>query len=299
MKKIFFKLFLFITIIMNITITVFAENIKLCINDKFIETDVNPKIYNNRTYVPIRIISEELGYNVEWLENTKEIKINNNSNELILKINSKYYLFNGNKEVSDVEPIIENNRTLVPIRLIAEKFNKTVDWDKQNKTVIIKENNINENNNIVYEEAIVTKVIDGDTIQVNINGDLKNVRLIGVNTPETKHPKKEIEYYGEEASNFTTKELTGKTVFLQKDVSEVDKYNRLLRFVWLAKPINNIPTKEDIENNMFNAILLKNGYANVSTYPPDISYQEIFLNLEKYAKENNLGLWANENNKKS
>ncbi len=265
------------------------SQIKLWINNQYIKTDVPPEIYNSRTYVPVRIVSEILGYNVEWINETREIKITNSSTTLILKVGSKDYKINNQTKKSDVEPFILNGRTLVPIRLIAESFNQAINWDNKNRTVAIGNNY----ENVIYEKATVTKVIDGDTITVDINGNTQNVRLIGVNTPETKHPKKGVEYYGKEASDFTKSQLTGKTVYLQKDVSETDKYGRLLRFVWLNKPSSINPTKDEIEKNMFNSILVKNGYANVATYPPNVSYQQNFIELERYAKEKNTGLWGN------
>lgn len=85
--------------------------------------------------------------------------------------------------------------------------------------------------NAVYEVSI-RRVVDGDTIVVNFpTGEQERVRLIGVNTPETVHPKKPVEYYGKEASDFTKKELTGKKVWLQMDVQVRDRYRRSLGYV--------------------------------------------------------------------
>lgn len=124
-------------------------------------------------------------------------------------------------------------------------------------------------------DNIVTRVIDGDTIEINNN---QKVRLIGVDTPETVSPKKKIECYGVEASNFTKEKLLGKSVKLEKDISETDKYGRLLRYVWL-------------DDQMFNEILVKEGYALVSTYPPDVKYKDKFLEAQEFSRNNKLGLW--------
>lgn len=83
-----------------------------------------------------------------------------------------------------------------------------------------------------FEEATVTRVVDRDTIEVNLAGKKYKLRLVGVDTPETVHPSKPVEFYGLEASNYTKSQLTGKKIYLQKDVSETDKYGRLLRYVW-------------------------------------------------------------------
>ncbi len=73
----------------------------------------------------------------------------------------------------------------------------------------------------------------------------------------------------------------------KKDVSDRDKYGRLLRYVWLEEP-----DKSKLEEQMFNAILIKEGYGSVMTYPPDVKYSKTFVGIEKKARENNKGLWG-------
>lgn len=131
------------------------------------------------------------------------------------------------------------------------------------------------------EKTLVVKVIDGDTIELE-NGN--KVRLIGVDTPETVDPRRPIGCFGKEASNETKKLLLGKAVILQKDVSETDKYNRLLRYVYL-------PLKDG--NTLFvNDYLVRAGFARVSTYPPDVKFTEQFLKAEREAREKKKGLWG-------
>lgn len=130
----------------------------------------------------------------------------------------------------------------------------------------------------------MSRVIDGDTFE--IEGQHK-VRLIGINTPESTNKQ---ERYGKEASAFTKSQLEGKTVYLQKDVSEADRYGRLLRYVWLEKPTD--PYNEnEIRGKMFNAILVLEGYAQPSTYPPDVTYSEYFVKFAREAREQGVGLW--------
>lgn len=140
----------------------------------------------------------------------------------------------------------------------------------------------------------VTRVIDGDTIEVKMNGGTYKVRLIGINTPESTT---KVEPYGKEAAGFTKSQLLGKKVYLEKDVSETDKYGRLLRYVWLKKPSE--LTDSEIRTKMFNAILVIEGYAQAATYPPDVKYAEYFAKYEAEARENNRGLWALEEKTKS
>lgn len=131
------------------------------------------------------------------------------------------------------------------------------------------------------ERGLVIKVVDGDTFKLE-NG--ATVRMVGVDTPETKDPRRPVGCFGKEASNETKSLIEGKVVILQKDVSETDKYKRLLRYVYL--PL------ENGENLFINDYLIREGFATVLTYPPDVKYTEQFLEAQKDAKLNNRGLWG-------
>jgi micrococcal nuclease len=122
-------------------------------------------------------------------------------------------------------------------------------------------------------------VIDGVTIEVEIAGKTYKIRYIGIDTPETKHPQKPVEWMGMEAAAKNAELVSGKLVWLEKDVSETDKYGRLLRYVWVGEV-------------MVNAELVRLGFAKVSTYPPDVKYADLFLELQREAREAGLGLWG-------
>lgn len=128
-------------------------------------------------------------------------------------------------------------------------------------------------------QAQVIRVIDGDTIEVVVVGQTYKVRYIGIDTPETKHPTKPVEPYGPEAAAKNEELVGGKIVGLEKDVSETDRYGRLLRYVYVG-------------DLMVNAELVRLGYAQVSTYPPDVRYQDLFLQLQWEAREAGRGLWG-------
>lgn len=134
------------------------------------------------------------------------------------------------------------------------------------------------------KEVTVSRVVDGDTVELS---DGSKVRLIGVNTPESTT---RTEPYGKESSDYTKNQLTNKTVYLEKDVSETDKYGRLLRYVWLDIPKE--ISDSEIRTKMYNAILTTEGYAEASTYPPDVKYQEYFTKYNAEARNANKGLWA-------
>jgi micrococcal nuclease len=129
-------------------------------------------------------------------------------------------------------------------------------------------------------EAVVTDVVDGDTIDVLIDGQEYRVRYIGIDTPETVHPIRGEEPYGREASEHNKALVEGQTVLLEKDVSDTDQYGRLLRYVRLG------------DGTMVNALLVAGGYAQVSTFPPEVKYTDDFLELERMAREGGVGLWA-------
>ncbi len=125
---------------------------------------------------------------------------------------------------------------------------------------------------------LCTRVIDGDTIVVDINGKQERVRLIGVDTPETVHPEKPVEYFGKEASEFTKRMVEGKKVRLEYDWQDRDKYGRLLAYVYLT------------DGTFLNAEIIKQGYGFAYTRFP-FKYLEEFRGYEREARENGRGLW--------
>ena len=127
------------------------------------------------------------------------------------------------------------------------------------------------------EFFLVKRVIDGDTIELE-NG--KKVRYIGIDTPETVHPNKAAQCYGKESSDKNKSIVEGKKVRLEKDITETDKYKRLLRYVYLE------------DGTFVNLLLVKEGYARSYTYPPDVKYQDEILDAEKEARKDGGGRWA-------
>lgn len=143
------------------------------------------------------------------------------------------------------------------------------------------------------ETAEVTRVVDGDTIKINLNDEEYSIRMIGIDTPESVHPdQSKNTIFGEKASDFTKSKIEkGQIVYLQKDASNTDKYGRLLRYVWLEMPEDTEDT-EEIKTKMFNALVIEAGYANAYPYEPDTKLKDLFAQLEQEAKEKNAGLWA-------
>lgn len=134
-------------------------------------------------------------------------------------------------------------------------------------------------------KARVTKVIDGDTVIVNMDGKEERVRLILVDTPETKHPQMGVQPFGPEASAFTTEQLEGKDITLEGGVQERDRYGRVLAYVWIG-------------DKLFNQTLLENGLARVAVYPPNTKYLDEFNATQETAKKKAVGLWSIENSER-
>lgn len=131
------------------------------------------------------------------------------------------------------------------------------------------------------EVAIVVAVTDGDTIRVVIDGTEYPVRYIGIDTPEVRSG---AQPFGVEASAANAALVAGHEVVLEKDVSETDRFGRLLRYVWVEQGANWLFVNEQ---------LLRLGVAQVTTYPPDVKYVDsVYLAAQEAAREAGLGLWG-------
>jgi micrococcal nuclease len=129
--------------------------------------------------------------------------------------------------------------------------------------------------------ATLKHVVDGDTIDVEIGGKTERVRLIGINTPETKHPTKGVECYGPEASAYTEQLLPkGTALRVERDIEARDKYGRLLLYVYIA-----------ISNVFVNLDLVLNGYARPMVFEPNTAHKADFAQAATQAELRNVGLW--------
>ena len=122
-------------------------------------------------------------------------------------------------------------------------------------------------------EAQVVRVVDGDTIKVALAGQTFSVRYIGIDAPELGTPD------GVTAREQNSILVSGRTVQLERDVSETDRYGRLLRYVW-------------VDDVMVNAVLVQQGYARAAAYPPDTRYETRFAAEQRDAESAQRGLWA-------
>lgn len=130
------------------------------------------------------------------------------------------------------------------------------------------------------------KCIDGDTFKAKLNNEIITVRLLAVDTPESVHPDKMIEYYGIESSKFTCDKIkNAKKIELEYDSNseKYDKYDRVLAWVFL----DDVLLQDEI---------IKNGYGKVAYLYNDYKYTNILLNSEKLAQKNHLGIWVDNSN---
>ena len=123
----------------------------------------------------------------------------------------------------------------------------------------------------------VERVVDGDTVV--LDGGEK-VRLVGINTPESVDPRRPVQWYGKEASAFTTALLQGKRVRMEQDVEKTDRYGRTLGYLSLE------------DGTFVNLRLVEEGYAFAYPFPPNVAHEEEFRDAERRAREKGLGLWS-------
>ncbi len=131
------------------------------------------------------------------------------------------------------------------------------------------------------QQGRVVRVVDGDTVRVRLGGREEAVRLIGVDTPESVKPGSPVECYGKAASSFTRRALGGRRVRVVRDVEERDRYGRLLAYVYRVS-----------DGRFHNAALVREGYAQPLTIPPNVRHAATFRRLGREAREAGRGLWG-------
>lgn len=129
----------------------------------------------------------------------------------------------------------------------------------------------------VEKTFLVTRIIDGDTFEIETK---QKVRLIGIDTPELNTTnRKAVDCFAEEAKEKLTRLILNKQVKFIKDISQTDRYGRLLRYAYVG-------------DTFINKILIQEGFAYAATFPPDVKYKSVFLVAQQQAKENDEGLWS-------
>jgi micrococcal nuclease len=129
------------------------------------------------------------------------------------------------------------------------------------------------------DNALVTRVVDGDTVEALFGGRPLTVRLIGIDTPESVAPDQPVQCFAHQASAYTTERLEGARVRLQFDLERIDPFGRTLAYLWLG-------------DELFNETLVREGYAFVTTYPPNVRYVDRFRAAQREARSAGRGVWG-------
>ncbi len=141
------------------------------------------------------------------------------------------------------------------------------------------------------EKVTVKRVVDGDTIWVqDASGTDFKVRIIGIDAPETEKEGQKGEFFADEATLFTEQVLLKKEIYLERDVSDTDKYGRYLRYVWLTEPQNG--DEETILLYNFSALMVRGGYACFVAIGDDTKYEDVLSDAELSARSDKLGMWS-------
>ena len=128
-------------------------------------------------------------------------------------------------------------------------------------------------------DATVTRIVDGDTIHVDLDGRVTTIRIIGIDTPEMDGPYTDEECFGQEATRYTEQALAGREVELEFDVDRTDRYDRTLAYVWVG-------------NELFDERILEDGYAVLLTVPPNVRYVDRLTQAQRAGREAGAGLWG-------
>ncbi len=203
---------------------------------------------------------------------TKTISVQRGKLRFSCKVGEARAVINGNTSRLPTTCQQANGQSLVPLRPLAQAMGATTGWQAHAQIITVSTQQM--------VRTQVMKVIDGDTLEIRWNNRNERIRLIGVDTPETVHPRIGEEPYGREASNFSKSQLTGKQVLIELDVEPRDKYGRLLGYLYFT------------DGTFFNASLMNQGYAQMMTYPPNVRWVDLFRALQTSARTQARGLWG-------
>ena len=182
------------------------------------------------------------------------------------------------KKPHEVLPLVLALFGVLLFLLLAQMLSP-VPTDPESDPLLSRDSEIDIDNEPEIYTARVSRVVDGDTVILQLLDDEYRLRLIGIDAPETVHPQLPVQCYGEEASAYLTELIEEKFVQVEKDVSETDRYGRLLGYIWLGE-------------TMVNEHLVREGYAFAVTFPPDVKYQELLQEAQEDARLNERGLWS-------
>lgn len=236
--------------------------------------DAQPEVQYGHTMVPIGVLAASMGASVT-MNGNNQFSIDKGNTHMQITWNSYEAKLNNRPVTLDVAAYIKQNRTYVPLRFVSEAFHATVGYDKDNNTIYV--DTFNPDNRELYE---VKKVDSGDTFEVTYDHVREKVRLIGVDAPEMAQGSQPAMLYSQEAYDYTSKQLTGKQVYLVFDQQQRDIFGRLLAYVYLQ------------DGTFYNAKLVKDGYARIEKMSPNGTHDPLLLALLQEARQDKKGIWS-------
>ena len=188
MKKIFtYKPLLLVLLLLSMTSNLFAQTIKLNINNQEVQTTIAPIQEAGTTLVPLRVVSENLNASVKWDGATQTVTINKEQTEIKLTLNHTNVLVNGTTKQLAIAPKSINGTTMVPIRFVSDNLDSQVNWDSRSRTVFIHELNQNSSNS--------TTTVPNEVTSPSNDSDLSNTSTVYVTIKEgTKYHKQNCRY---------------------------------------------------------------------------------------------------------
>ena len=201
---------------------------------------------------------------------------NDKNSDKIIRYNGKYYGYHNQNNETHYHQVQWNSTK--------EKWEIVMPAVYYDKTFNIIQNK-NKNTPGTYMKTVtLNSIVDGDTARFVLDNEIVTVRFLGIDTPETKHPKKEIEKFGKEASSFTKELLENADIIkleFEKEIPAKDKYNRLLAWVW-------------VDYELLQEELISNGLGKTYMLEVNYKYADVLQLAEQQAQENKTGLWSNE-----
>jgi|GEM_PF-1570696 len=240
------------------------DTINVTVDGQIVQFETAPFIRYGTTLVPLGAIANTLGINATWCGDTRTITYTNPAGTTFVLTVDYYYVQYGigQRTRLDAPPMIVYDRTFVPLRFVGESLGLDVYWIGATRTAQLTSMATTQVEQPTptptplpfgLTEATVTRVIDGDTIELSTG---ERVRLIGVDAPEIGTPG------ADEATAFVTTHILNQTVWLEADGNNTDVHGRLRRYVWLQIPTDNT-SEVQIRAYQLNAMLLENGLAEV------------------------------------
>ena len=243
-----------------------AKGVDVYLHNQKLDMPVTGTVDEGRTLVPMRSIFESLEAEVEWLEDTKTVVATKDDRTLKLPIGSNIAYVDNQPVTLELEPIIKDGNTLVPVRFITETFGFETKWDGPSRSVLL-------NSDSPFKNVTVQEVISGNQIKANVDGKVETIKLIGVDTYNLKHDKERAS-----SKNYLSKLIKGKEVGIELDNIVKSGNGELLGYL-------------HHNGDLVNEAVIRKGYAKSGPSGINTKYKTTLDKAESKAKAEKLGTW--------